>query len=830
MTIPPIAANSFFIQETIKTVQEKRAQANLVEASALLHAIPEEQRTADCWFWDGVIARESGSDDKVKKCFKMAIQLWTQDKKTNSAYIVEFASLMKLLGESNLQGLAQRLVGQSEEKTLVKKISSWPLSFTDTKTALLWKKLYALNAIRGEALKAKMLWQAGNTDKALTHSNNALRHLFAKYPNVKSCPFNKLAQLLSYIQMSGDLFELRGLALDAEYVYEKGIEISRAARLPHSTRRFLCSLTKLAMNKGNFLVAEQYMQQIQSLSIVNTQSLIKEDKKLLGDFLISLCEARFPGKVGYAESLLVRMNQSRDELLQEAKSSYQLAGASHELIYVRYLEGDIQGAKNGWERLRKPTACDLFRLGVCKKDIKILRQALEVCRNSGESVLLLREIYHALIDLDDNTAIHHALSINMTSTFTSNTIALPDHWVMITASICGDSGLRITRWEGSRKPISVQIADRQDIILLSELQSILNSSNNTLKTQSTSTEEKKSWWAERTLLDARLKQLVQQSEEWLDEWKALLAPQALEAPSDSEAVEIVHNALNKKVPKEAIDGAKARLFLAARASLSDAQFARGIRHSISIDDEQQSNEICIEYKSKCTSQAPVILVLGKEIELLPWESLSILRTCQVTRMPSVSLVEKRLKESLEAKNLSATRPLKGYYVLNPANNLARTQKTFENLFPKQYLWDGVKAVAPTQAQFAKGLQEYDIFVYCGHGSGIQYLPPSYMAQQIKKVQSTTLLMGCSSVAKRQLGKYDSAGIIDLYMESSSPAVIGTLWDVTDADIDRLLQQLLAHWLNDKKKLLTSVSYARDACKLKYLNAAGAVVYGMPACM
>lgn len=77
-------------------------------------------------------------------------------------------------------------------------------------------------------------------------------------------------------------------------------------------------------------------------------------------------------------------------------------------------------------------------------------------------------------------------------------------------------------------------------------------------------------------------------------------------------------------------------------------------------------------------------------------------------------------------------------------------------------------------------------------------------------------------------------IVDYILFSlCSPSVVGTLWDVTDRDIDRFLSTLLEPYLNKKnevgtyKPLPLLVSNARSACLMRYLVGASTVVYGLP---
>ena len=116
------------------------------------------------------------------------------------------------------------------------------------------------------------------------------------------------------------------------------------------------------------------------------------------------------------------------------------------------------------------------------------------------------------------------------------------------------------------------------------------------------------------------------------------------------------------------------------------------------------------------------------------------------------------------------------------------------------------------------------------------------------------------------------GPVRNYMLAGSPAVVGTLWDVTDRDIDRFAARLFEEWgllprgtffsaaaakgkgkakekersrsrkrtadSNDdsghgdghrekQTSLVEAVAKARDACRFRYLTAAAVCVYGIP---
>ena len=121
-------------------------------------------------------------------------------------------------------------------------------------------------------------------------------------------------------------------------------------------------------------------------------------------------------------------------------------------------------------------------------------------------------------------------------------------------------------------------------------------------------------------------------------------------------------------------------------------------------------------------------------------------------------------------------------------------------------------------------------------------------------------MGCSSAKLSECGVYEPTGMPWNYINGGSAAVVGTLWDVTDRDIDRFAMELMSGWglVNQadatskvssvkqgkknaardhpskgdthtavKMSLDQAIARARESCLLKYLNGAAPVVYGIP---
>ncbi|EFQ99882.1 separin [Nannizzia gypsea CBS 118893] len=253
-----------------------------------------------------------------------------------------------------------------------------------------------------------------------------------------------------------------------------------------------------------------------------------------------------------------------------------------------------------------------------------------------------------------------------------------------------------------------------------------------------------------------------------------------------------------------------------------------------------------------TPSRHTILILDKSLHAFPWESMECLRNCSVSRMPSLDSVRDQIlrltpQERHEGGQFGfyASRN-SGTYLLNPAGDLKSTEALFKESLSALEGWAGRVKTAPTEEEFEASLQTKDILLYFGHGSGAQYI----RGRTIRRLDkcSVTFLMGCSSGAMTEAGDFEPYGTPWNYMHAGTPALVATLWDVTDKDIDRFTASVFEQWglfptptLTSKKPipppsgikytgqvgLDTAVAGSRDTCILKYLNGAAPVVYGVP---
>jgi separase len=125
---------------------------------------------------------------------------------------------------------------------------------------------------------------------------------------------------------------------------------------------------------------------------------------------------------------------------------------------------------------------------------------------------------------------------------------------------------------------------------------------------------------------------------------------------------------------------------------------------------------------------------------------------------------------------------KSFYVLNPDGDLTDTQKRIAE-FIDRFQWNGLTGQIPTKDQLQVALNQHDLFLYIGHGSGGRYFGRSTVRES--NCRAVTLLMGCSSLRTVDEGPgFDGRSVIHEYLIAQCPCIIGCLWLVTDGEIDR----------------------------------------------
>lgn len=262
--------------------------------------------------------------------------------------------------------------------------------------------------------------------------------------------------------------------------------------------------------------------------------------------------------------------------------------------------------------------------------------------------------------------------------------------------------------------------------------------------------------------------------------------------------------------------------------------------------------------------AHTILVLDKALHAFPWESMPCLQGLAVSRVPSLACLRRLLLEAKGSAASTEEQPAghyvssrNGTYILNPSSDLKNTQNYFEKPFTGLESWTAHINRVPEEEVIEKALVDSDVMLYFGHGGGAQYIRAKTI-RRLERCRPATFLMGCSSAALTEAGEFECYGQVWNYMMAGCPAVVGTLWDVTDRDIDRFAGCAFEQWglfpqgtfkeeelrkgktkeshevslpLDEANKgprsIVEAVATARNVCRFKYLNAAAVVVYGIP---
>ncbi|XP_069509429.1 separin isoform X2 [Ambystoma mexicanum] len=393
--------------------------------------------------------------------------------------------------------------------------------------------------------------------------------------------------------------------------------------------------------------------------------------------------------------------------------------------------------------------------------------------------------------------------------------------------------LLLTRLERAHTPITVYIPTAKTKVSLSSALHEFDAIQKEQKEISNLT-DKMEWWEGRSALDKRMKLLVESLEhQILGCWKGLLLPSCSDARVAEEARSLAEAlgacGLEKANPEGLLKAILNGSHILSRQNvrnlalgLCQSQPQHALNHLQTAVDKLKTLTV--------KSSGHLVLVLDKHLQKLPWESLPLLISSPVTRLPSLrfllsyNLLKKYCPQSAYTRGVN---PDSTYYVLNPHGNLPGTEERFRDWFQSESKWNGVTGKAPRPEHVQAGITQHDLYIYAGHGAGAYFLD----GQALLKLDcnAVSLLFGCSSAALAVRGKLEGAGIILKYLMAGCPLVLGNLWDVTDRDIDRYMAALLKNWMKagSGAPILPYIAQSRQAPKLKFLIGAAPIAYGMP---
>lgn len=489
--------------------------------------------------------------------------------------------------------------------------------------------------------------------------------------------------------------------------------------------------------------------------------------------------------------------------------------------------------------------------------------------------------------------------------------SLPLNWMVITLNICSLNGdlliNKITRDKSAQNDVSIlsfrlpldsierrkrRNEDDEDIAEKNEnlsfdsvykrLQDIIKSSDETtqiariqrIKTK----QDKAEWWRERKSLDNDLKTVLEDIDHyWFGGFRTLFESSKFQETIIKDFKREVYEIMNQLVSEteySKIDDTSIELLLLQDPTVQENKtlsfkLAKDIiMHMLYCIQSKMpsfkmpiSSEIdgtvgkvveLLERRStilKESDDTHIVLIPTHQCNSIPWESTPILRNKSVTRMPSIQMLTDLLNNNNDLPEGKQIDTSKGYYVINPAGDLKRTEENFKTIFEDMHGWNGIVGDKPTETDIIQGISNSNLYIYAGHGGGEQYIK----SKSIKKLENCcpTILLGCSSGALKYEGVFEPYGTVYNYLLGGSPMVLANLWDVTDKDIDKFTISMFQKWelfvdydslksfslstCNDDStennelplNLSEAIRDSRDTCTLKYLNGAAPILYGIP---
>jgi separase len=472
--------------------------------------------------------------------------------------------------------------------------------------------------------------------------------------------------------------------------------------------------------------------------------------------------------------------------------------------------------------------------------------------------------------------------------FTENYVdILPENWNVLSLSLSADqTEFVVSRLQKNRSPFLLRLPlrrgtsddDEEEQFTfedgkdeMQELIKMANQSAHAAKAQ-TDKQSKKEWWKNREALDQQMESLLQNIENiWFGGFRGVFSPLSRDSSALAKFSSAFQGILDKHLPSRQKGGKASsprlmlhqnvvELFIGLRdleqqeepedtlmdllyfvVDILQFQGERNAYDEIDFDmmvvDTLDALRCYHETaRDELSSRSPshTVLVLDKALHLFPWESLPCLHGFPVSRVPSLECLRDRVLQFRDSRSGAVLDRTSGAFILNPTGDLRTTQATFEENLSAQKSWTGIIKREPTEDEFRTSLETKDLFLYFGHGSGAQYI----RGRTVKRMNkcAVAFLMGCSSGTLTEAGEYEPYGTPMNYLHAGSPALVATLWDVTDKDIDRFCTSTFETWglLGKKGKprpagvgLDVAIAGARETCVLKYLNGAAPVIYGVP---
>lgn len=198
-----------------------------------------------------------------------------------------------------------------------------------------------------------------------------------------------------------------------------------------------------------------------------------------------------------------------------------------------------------------------------------------------------------------------------------------------------------------------------------------------------------------------------------------------------------------------------------------------------------------------SSHYPCILIIDELLDQIPWEM--ILPNQEFTRLISLDMLHNLLDKY--GKQIE-----KGYYrksivtgncCINPASNLDLMQKRMK-LFFNYWMphWNLMIEKIPSEEDCLNFIKSGDVYVYCGHGSGLQYIKSTVIVEQ--QLDCIIFLVGCNSTRMESNGhNIPMSGTHVSYHIGQCPTILGMNTIVTDYEADVMTATIFMYLIKSK---------------------------------
>lgn len=222
------------------------------------------------------------------------------------------------------------------------------------------------------------------------------------------------------------------------------------------------------------------------------------------------------------------------------------------------------------------------------------------------------------------------------------------------------------------------------------------------------------------------------------------------------------------------------------------------------------------------------LVIEDILGSIPFEMCNTFAGCGVFRSSSLSQI--LLCKNSPVCYIPTDRDF--FYVLNPEKNLVRTEKRILEYIQRNIPdAEGIRNRVPLPMEAEQAILSHRIFMYFGHGGGEKFFAPRNLRKITKdNTEARTksiFLFGCSSAKISGFTMYNTHSTCISYMHIPVVKnVVGALWDITDKDLDITSIGIMDAIRKGQEPISMALNRLKRECKLKYLNGAALVLYGI----